>query len=125
MQMGFVFFESEQLEGENGVVPKKCDTYLEWGDYYVAWPLSVPSEYPDWMLVTFEHDSQTGRVTLVPVRALSPEEVSHIRRRLITYWGMKVPNSEWSLVMWRPSAFQSNGNATVSGASDASRAIGV
>ena len=59
------------------MTPKKNDFYLMWGDYYVAWPLSVPNQYADWMLVTFEQNNRSASVDLVPVRVPLDHLVSH------------------------------------------------
>lgn len=107
------------------MVPQKTDSYLMWGNYYVAWPLSVPSLYADWMLVTFESCLERGRTKLVPVQELLPEEVVSITRQSLQYWGMKVANQEWALVMWRPSQSLIMRPETRTPQYDSSRSIGV
>ena len=107
------------------MVPQKTDSYLKWGDYFVAWPLSVPTAYSDWMLVSLVKDGVTDRLVLKPVRPLESEEVLAIKRRGMLYWGMKVSNVEWSLVMWRPSSTSVVQFETGSYAQDPSRSIGV
>lgn len=107
------------------MVPEKSDTYMMWGDYYVAWPLSVPSKYPDWMLVSFEENSFTKQLTLLPVQALPLAEVAVIKRRSLLYWGMKVANQEWSLVLYRPSYNLIAYPSTLTPPHDPSRSVGV
>ena len=107
------------------MTPKKNDFYLMWGDYYVAWPLSVPNQYADWMLVTFEQNNRSASVDLVPVRALSQSEVTDLRRAPMLYWGMKLPKCEWSLVMWRPGQSQHASSVTKTSRYNPSHSIGV
>lgn len=107
------------------MVPQKTDKYLMWGDHYVAWPLSVPSEHADWTLVSFVKNEMMGSVRLAPVRPLQAEEVMLIKRRPILYWGMKVSGCEWALVMWRPGYAQFMTLETEASYYDPSRSIGV
>jgi hypothetical protein len=107
------------------MMPAKNDFYLMWGDYYVAWPLSVPNQYADWMLVTFEQNEQSAIVELVPVRALSQSEVADLKRAPMLYWGMKLPKCEWSLVLWRPGQAQNALHVTNRSRHDPAHSIGV
>jgi hypothetical protein len=107
------------------MVPQKTDLYLTWGDHYVAWPLSVPTAYSGWMLVSLKKSGDADKLLLVPLRPLAPEEVLSIKRRGMLYWGMKVPNAEWSLVMWRPASSSANQSEMLSYVHDPSRSIGV
>jgi hypothetical protein len=117
------------------MVPQAGDSYLKMrGEYYVAWPLEVPSLYGEWSLVSVlcPQKPRLGplcdwqpRTVVVPVGTLSNEEVRLIKNCPLLLWGMKVTGQSWALVMCRPSKMMVPTSHTISQPYDPQRAIGV
>lgn len=101
------------------------------GGLYVAWPLDVPSLWGEWAFVELvlphklkrTHTQYIARV--VPARAMTPEEVRAVRRRPLLFWGMKVTNAPWALVVCRQAHTSQISSHFESGYIDPTRAIGV
>ena len=116
------------------MVPQPGDEYLKFDGMDVLWPLSVPTEYGEWMLVTILYPQKprlqpanewVPHLVVVPVRALESPEVSLIKQRSLLWWGMKIPNQAWARLMCRTSLFHSVGDEVPRHVYDPTRAIGV
>ncbi len=98
---------------------------------YVAWSLDVPSRWGEWALVEVilsqSRQSKPGFKfsQVVPNRAMYLEEVQILRGRPLLFWGMKVVNAPWALVMCQKTAIIQSYSFAESGYADPNRAIGV
>jgi hypothetical protein len=101
------------------------------GGLYVAWSLDVPSMWGEWALVevVLSHSgSRKNRLSttrIIPYRAMCREEVQALRQRPLLFWGMKVTNAPWALVLCRQVTYSQAEMTADSGRSHPNRAIGV
>ena len=108
------------------------DRYLRMaGGLYVAWPLTVPSAWGEWVLVEWIVPSNsrdrlpTIGMQINPQRALVDEEVWIIKSRPVLFWGMKVMQAPWALVMCREVVTSPIKLPKRTGPTNTTRAIGV
>jgi hypothetical protein len=115
------------------MIQNNTDTYIRTsGGLFVAWSLSVPSQWGDWAFVEVlaRKDSSckskmATALQIMPMRVLTPEEIWGLQSRPLLFWGMKVTNAPWTLVMCRPSGVGGSSTPMSVGNFDPKRSIGV
>lgn len=101
------------------------------GGLYVAWSLTVPSQWGDWVLVELlcahKRAPQPSHCIsqVVPIRAMAAQKVQELRCRPLLFWGMKVPNAPWALVLCRQVNTLQASSSFEGEYTDPTRAIGV
>ncbi|MBY0538708.1 hypothetical protein K2P47_04930 [Patescibacteria group bacterium] len=98
------------------------------GGLYVAWSLNVPSSWGEWVFVEVVRSKrlyQSSALSIVPRRALSGEEIHALRQRPLLFWGMKVHNAPWALVLCKTVSSIQLPSFAGEGFRDPARAIGV
>jgi hypothetical protein len=132
--VGFVLSDSSiNKVVRAAMIPNKNDTYIRTsGGLFVAWPLAVPSQWGDWAFVEVlaRKDSSckskmATALQIVPMRVLTPEEIWGLKSRPLLFWGMKVANAHWALVMCRPCGAGGQSTLMSTGDFDPKRSIGV
>jgi hypothetical protein len=108
------------------------DTFIRTaGGLFVAWSLDVPSKWSDWVFVEVllpqirNKNLGNNICKIVPSRAMTTVEVQALRNRQLLFWGMKVQNAPWALVLCKTASSVQSPSSAWGGFGDTSHAIGV